>query len=54
MQFLFLMEGESEVSEHRNMGYARVSSTGQNLDRQINALKKYVPEKKHCHGQGQR
>lgn len=43
MQFFFLMEGESEVSEHRNMGYARVSSTGQNLDRQINALKKHVP-----------
>lgn len=26
------------------MGYARVSSTGQNLDRQILELKKYVPE----------
>lgn len=26
------------------MGYARVSSTEQNLDRQIEALKKYVPE----------
>ena len=28
----------------RIMGYARVSSSGQNLDRQIIELKKYVPE----------
>ena len=28
----------------RIMGYARVSSFGQNLDRQIIELKKYVPE----------
>lgn len=32
------------MPEHRNMGYARVSSVGQNLDRQIMELKKYVPE----------
>ena len=32
------------MSEPRIMGYARVSSTGQNLDRQILALKQYVPE----------
>ena len=32
------------MSELRKMGYARVSSTGQNLDRQIDELKKYVPE----------
>ena len=32
------------MSEGRKMGYARVSSTGQNLDRQIEALRKYVPE----------
>lgn len=28
----------------RKFGYARVSSTGQNLDRQIVALKEYVDE----------
>ena len=32
------------MSDARVMGYARVSSTGQNLDRQILALRKYVPE----------
>ena len=32
------------MSNPRVMGYARVSSTGQNLDRQILALRKYVPE----------
>lgn len=32
------------MPEHRNMGYARVSSTGQNLDRQVMELKKYVSE----------
>ena len=30
--------------DERIMGYARVSTKEQNLDRQINALKKYVPE----------
>lgn len=29
---------------NKEVGYARVSSTEQNLDRQIEALKKYVPE----------
>ena len=28
----------------KSVGYARVSSTEQNLTRQIEALKKYVPE----------
>lgn len=37
----FIMEGESHMSE-RVMGYARVSSTSQNLDRQISELEKYV------------
>lgn len=32
------------MPESRKMGYARVSSVGQNLDRQIEELKKYVPE----------
>ena len=32
------------MSEKKIMGYARVSSQGQNLDRQILELKKYVPE----------
>ncbi|MEG0566175.1 MAG: recombinase family protein [Lachnospiraceae bacterium] len=32
------------MPEHRNMGYARVSSVGQNFDRQIMELKRYVPE----------
>lgn len=32
------------MSETKVMGYARVSSTGQKLDRQIIELKKYVPE----------
>ena len=32
------------MSEPRIMGYARVSSSEQNLDRQILALKQYVPE----------
>lgn len=32
------------MHENRVMGYARVSSIGQNLDRQIMELKKYVPE----------
>ena len=32
------------MSDPRVMGYARVSSTGQNLARQILELRKYVPE----------
>lgn len=32
------------MSDSRKMGYARVSSTGQNLDRQLLELKKYVPQ----------
>ena len=31
------------MSKARIFGYARVSSTDQNLDRQIELLKKYVP-----------
>lgn len=37
-------EGEFELPEHRSMGYARVSSVGQNLDRQIMELRRYVSE----------
>lgn len=32
------------MAESKIMGYARVSSTGQNLDRQLAELRKYVPE----------
>lgn len=32
------------MMENKIMGYARVSSTGQNLDRQLMALRNYVPE----------
>lgn len=32
------------MAESKTMGYARVSSTGQKLDRQLLELKKYVPE----------
>ena len=32
------------MSENKVMGYARVSSAGQNLDRQLMELRKYVPE----------
>lgn len=34
----------SEISQGRIFGYARVSSTEQNLDRQLAELAKYVPE----------
>lgn len=33
-----------DYMQNRKFAYARVSSTEQNLDRQIDALKKYVPE----------
>lgn len=35
---------QADASNHRVFGYARVSSKEQNLDRQIMALKEYVPE----------
>lgn len=34
-----------DMQEHRNFGYARVSSKDQNLDRQIVALQKYVVDR---------
>lgn len=34
----------NEGGDTRVMGYARVSSTGQNLDRQLMSLRKYVPD----------
>ena len=46
--FHIFKEGEcwvvNEVSNGRIFGYARVSSTEQNLDRQLAELVKYVPE----------
>lgn len=35
---------QGEKKQGRSFGYARVSSTGQNLDRQLAELRKYVPE----------
>jgi site-specific recombinases, DNA invertase pin homologs len=35
---------QEEKKQGRSFGYARVSSTGQNLDRQLAELRKYVPE----------
>lgn len=35
---------QGEKKRGRSFGYARVSSTGQNLDRQLAELRKYVPE----------
>lgn len=35
---------QEEKKQERSFGYARVSSTGQNLDRQLTELRKYVPE----------
>ena len=36
--------GGKKMTEYKTMGYARVSSSGQNLDRQLIELKKYVSE----------
>ena len=41
---LFWTVNGGEVMQSRVMGYARVSSREQNLDRQLLELKKYVPE----------
>lgn len=35
---------KEDKKQGSSFGYARVSSTGQNLDRQITELRKYVPE----------
>ena len=35
---------KEDKKQGRSFRYARVSSTGQNLDRQITELRKYVPE----------
>ena len=42
-RYKYWMAKEYIVMEGRIFGYARVSSVGQNLDRQLIELRKYVP-----------